>query len=414
MIAAWMLYASAVTAFLGLGAVAVEKSLRFVRQPGRWILAAAIVGAVFVPVVTRSESAAANADVAGFSATAPTASLVPLTAIFPNSAALQSLDVPLIALWIGVTLVLVVLLFSTQAHLAKRVRAYREENLFGTKVLRSTALGPAVVGWLKTAIVIPAWVDDVGGDSGALMVRHEREHLRGWDAQLLSTAVLLVILQPWNLPLWGLLFRLRRSIELDCDQRVLKSGVDVGQYGNLLLEMSRRRMRFALPIVGLAVRTSFLARRVETMTVHMSAFKLPKALLAVGLGGTFAAIACELPAPVEPPVIGAVLLQEISLDPDEGGAVAVPSLGEDDEILLAFQPTPEELRRVRMALNINAVLNSANLGRLPQRVAERLRDHKLLLKVREQDGNSLLILRSVSEEYLEEALPAVLPVPLGR
>ena len=414
MIAAWMLYASAVTAFLGLGAVAVEKSLRFARQPGRWILATAIVGAVFVPVVTRSESAAATADVAGFSATAPTASLAPLTAIFPNSADLQSLDVPLIALWIGATLVLVVLLFSTQAHLAKRVRAYREENLFGTKVLRSPVLGPAVVGWLKTAIVIPAWVDDVGGDSRALMVRHEREHLRGWDAQLLSTAVFLVILQPWNLPLWGLLFRLRRSIELDCDQRVLKSGVDVGQYGNLLLEMSRRRMRFALPIVGLAVRTSFLARRVETMTVHMSAFKLPKALLAVGLGGTFAAIACELPAPVEPPVIGAVLLQEISLDTDESGATAVPSAGEDGKILLAFQPTPEELRRVRMALNINAVLNSANLGRLPQRVAERLRDHKLLLKVREQDGNPLLILRSLSEEDLEEALPAVLPVPLGR
>ena len=250
--------------------------------------------------------------------------------------------------------------------------------------------------------------------SGGYEANRSVTNLRGWDAQLLSTAVFLVILQPWNLPLWGLLFRLRRSIELDCDQRVLKSGVDVGQYGNLLLEMSRRRMRFALPIVGLAVRTSFLARRVETMTVHMSAFKLPKALLAVGLGGTFAAIACELPAPVEPPVIGAVLLQEISLDPDEGGAVAVPSLGEDDEILLAFQPTSEELRRVRMALNINAVLNSANLGRLPQRVAERLRDHKLLLKVREQDGNPLLILRSLSEEDLEEALPAVLPVPLGR
>ena len=105
MIAAWMLYALAVTAFLGLGALAVEKSLRLARQPGRWILATAIVGAVFVPVVTRSESAAANADVAGFSATAPTASLAPLTAVFPDSADLQSLDVPLIALWIGVTLV---------------------------------------------------------------------------------------------------------------------------------------------------------------------------------------------------------------------------------------------------------------------------------------------------------------------
>ncbi len=36
MIAAWMLYASAVTGFLGLAAVAVEKSLRLARQPGRW------------------------------------------------------------------------------------------------------------------------------------------------------------------------------------------------------------------------------------------------------------------------------------------------------------------------------------------------------------------------------------------
>jgi hypothetical protein len=36
------------------------------------------------------------------------------------------------------------------------------------------------------------------------------------------------------------------------------------------------------------------------------------------------------------------------------------------------------------------------------------------LKVREQDGNPPFILRSVSEEDLEEALPAVLPVPPGR
>lgn len=405
MIAAWMLYASAVTALLGIGAVAVEKSMRLARLPGRWILAAAIVGAVLVPIVTRSESAASNADVVRLSAKAPTAPLASLTAIFPDSTDLQSLDVPLVALWIGVTLLLAVLLFSTQAQLARKVRAYREENLFGTKVLRSSALGPAVVGWIKTAIVIPTWVDDVGGDSCALMVSHEREHLRGWDAQLLSTAVFLVILQPWNLPLWGVLFRLRRSIELDCDQRVLKSGVDVGQYGDLLLEMSRRRMRSALPIVGFAVKTSFLARRVETMTVHMSAFRFPKALLAVALGGTFAAVACELPAPVKPPVEGAALLQEISVDPDESDAMAAPSPGEDDEISLAFQPTPEELRRVRMALNVNAVLNSANLSRLPQGVVERLRDHKLLLKVREQDGKPLLTLRSISEEDIEELLP---------
>jgi bla regulator protein BlaR1 len=358
MIAAWMLYASAVTAFLGLGAVAVEKSLRFARQPGRWILATAIVGAVFVPVVTRSESAAANAEVAGFSATAPTASLAPLTAIFPNSAALQSLDVPLIALWIGVTLVLVVLLFSTQAHLAKRVRAYREENLFGTKVLRSTALGPAVVGWLKTAIVIPAWVDDVGRDWRALMVKHEREHLRGWDAQLLSTAVFLVILQPWNLPLWGLLFRLRRSIELDCDQRVLKSGVDVGQYGNLLLEMSRRRMRFALPIVGLAVKRSFLARRVETMTMHTSSFRYPKALLACAFGGAFLAIACELPAPTGQPDLVTVSLQEIFVDSAESNESTLLSVSEGDEINIQLQPTSEDLGRIRQDQDPEAVLRN--------------------------------------------------------
>ncbi len=414
MIAAWMLYSSAVTAFFALAAVTAEKCMRLARRPGRWILTAAVVGAVFVPIVSRSESAIAISDEAGASATASIGPLVPLAAIFPDSAMLQPLNVPLIALWVGGSVVLVTLLLSTQVHLARKVRAYRKEKLCGTNVLRSADLGPAVVGWLKTAIVIPAWVDEVGGDRCALMVQHEKEHLRSWDAQLLSTVVLLVVLQPWNLPLWGLLFRLRRSIELDCDQRVLKSGVDVGHYAKLLLEMSRRRTWSPIPIVGLAVKRSFLARRVDAMTLHLSAFRLPKALLAVGVGGIFVAIACDLPAPVEPPVVGAGLLQEISLDTGESSATAVHPQDDCDEIVLELQPTPEGLRRVRMALNINAVLNSANLGRLPQGVVERLRDHRLLLKVREQDGNPLVTLRSVREEDWEEGSARVLPAPVGR
>ena len=411
MIAAWMIYASAVTALLWLGAAAVEMSLRIARRPGRWILAFAIVAAIVVPVFSRSEPVAVTsggADVASLAQTSPLASF---TAILPDVAPLHRLNFPLTVLWIGASALLVTLVLLTQAQLARKISNYPEESLCGTNVRRSLALGPAVVGWLKSRIVIPAWVDEVGKDWRELMVRHEQEHLRSKDAQLLSAAILIVALQPWNIPLWFLLLRLRRAIELDCDQRILRSGVDLRVYGNLLIEMSRRRTLSPLPIVGLAVSRPFLARRVKTMTVHRSPFRYPRALVATALGALFVAIACLLPAPLEPPAMAAMSLPEISTTDSDGSGMRVSATRSD--VTLSLQPTPENLWRIRKALNASAVLNSVNLELLPEDLVARLRNAEFLMTVTEKDGKPEITLRMIREADRGLSAPHVFPEPIG-
>jgi hypothetical protein len=99
-----MVYASAVTALLLIGAAAVEKSLRLARCAGRWIVASAIVASIIVPIVTRSEPAAMPAGVADVAAPAQMTPLGRLTAILPDTATLQVLNLPLIVLWTGISI----------------------------------------------------------------------------------------------------------------------------------------------------------------------------------------------------------------------------------------------------------------------------------------------------------------------
>ncbi len=102
-------------------------------------------------------------------------------------------------------------------------------------VLIAEDAGPALVGLLRPHIVVPRWLVTATPDEQELVIAHERSHLEAGDAQLLTIAVFLLICMPWNLPLWWQLRRLRRSIEMDCDARVLKHGHNISRYGEVLI-----------------------------------------------------------------------------------------------------------------------------------------------------------------------------------
>ncbi len=89
----------------------------------------------------------------------------------------------------------------------------------GTTVAVSEAIGPAVLGVLRPRIAVPR---GLLADPAACVaaVTHEREHLRAHDWHYLLAARWLVVLLPWNLPLWWLGRRLGLAIELDCDARI--------------------------------------------------------------------------------------------------------------------------------------------------------------------------------------------------
>jgi lipopolysaccharide transport protein LptA len=75
----------------------------------------------------------------------------------------------------------------------------------------------------------------------------------------------LLVAMPWNVPLWWQLRRLRFAIEVDCDARVLKSGHDVGIYGEALIMVGQRQSGYVGAIAGMSESRAFLEKRVGLM-----------------------------------------------------------------------------------------------------------------------------------------------------
>ncbi len=165
-------------------------------------------------------------------------------------------------------------------------------------VLVSRNVGPAVVGVLDPAIVIPEWVVGLDSSRRRLVLAHESEHLRSGDSRLLMIALICCACMPWNLPLWWQLRRLRHAVELDCDARVVAGTGESHNYGELLVEVGRR---MSLRPIGLALfgESSFLLEdRIQNILAPP-----PRGWRAL-LGGMLSlalivlVAACESPTPV--------------------------------------------------------------------------------------------------------------------
>lgn len=305
MIAHWMLYVLAVGALVTLGALAMEAALRVVRLPQRWVWAAALVLGLAIPAAARWmpwQAAPAPAAPAGIEVdVAPAAG--PRSAVGTGPQLdLAALDDALRLGWFGSGLTALLALGVASLVLARRRRGWRAAEVDGVSVLLSAGTGPAVVGLFRSRIVLPAWVADVGPAERALLLEHEREHLRAGDPRLLALGLAMVVLAPWNPAAWYGLRRLRLAIEVDCDARVLARRADVRAYGSLLLEVGRRARSGGrwIPAAAFSEPASFLERRIRVMTSPRARRPLLRAagFGAAALGLTVAA--CEAPGPAQP------------------------------------------------------------------------------------------------------------------
>ncbi|MEW5931905.1 MAG: M56 family metallopeptidase, partial [Gemmatimonadota bacterium] len=179
-------------------------------------------------------------------------------------------------------------------------RGWRRAVVAGEPVLVSPATGPAVVGFLRGRIVLPAWALEWDDESQRLMVEHEREHLRARDPLLLLLALAAAAAVPWNAALWWQLRRLRLAMEVDCDARVLRRRPDVRAYGLLLLEVGRVAASPRVPVLALTEPPSFLERRIRTMTSRTARRRVRRAALAAALCAGSVLLAAALPAPAAP------------------------------------------------------------------------------------------------------------------
>jgi len=292
--AAWMIYATVVAAFLAGAALAADRALRLVGREGRWVWAATLASSLALPLfATRTEPGSATLDLG----VVPVVVRVATAAVPDPSPTLAILDTPLRVGWAAASGLVLLLLVASQRALRREAARGVERDLDGQRVCVTTGAGPAVVGGLRRAtIVLPAWITDLDPADRRLAVRHEAEHLRTGDVQLLAVAALAAVACPWNLFIWWQVRRLHDAVELDCDHRLVRAGVDVRAYGTLLLEVAHRASRRRMA-VALAARPSLLSRRINHMTPVPSSTRGVRALTGAALGVLLVVLACAAPSP---------------------------------------------------------------------------------------------------------------------
>lgn len=264
MIAAWMLYCSVLGMLLAGAAQLVERVVERAGGPTRRVWAWALAAAVAVPLVGVMLRDAAPVDDRGVRA-----ALDPVAgALMHGVDSLATLDRSLGALWAVGSVAGLMLLAGAVLRTLARARRWRRASVDGVPVLVSHDVGPAVVGFVRGRIVLPAWALDAPAEERAMMLRHEQEHLAAGDHRLTLLGLLLVSAMPWNPALWYLAHRARLAIEVDCDRRVVRGGgIDVRAYGSLLISVGRRRGAHALAAAAFSWPRSTLEHRIDRMTL---------------------------------------------------------------------------------------------------------------------------------------------------
>jgi beta-lactamase regulating signal transducer with metallopeptidase domain len=282
-----MVYAVVITGITYFAAALLEHLLSIWRAPRRaaWLSALVIgtVAPVLIPVWQTASHSSANAPTSITRADPPRLTLPTSRAVttMPGITATRSagfdatsvrqrwsrlVEATLPIFWLGAPALLFLLALISYIRLKRQSAAWPAADIDGTCVMVSPDRGPAVFGIWRHFIVIPRWALSLDEEARALMLCHEREHLRAHDPQCLLMGMMAALLFPWNAALWLLVRRLRLAIELDCDDRVLRGHADARAYGSLLLTVCARRSRETAFAVALAERPSMLERRIKAMT----------------------------------------------------------------------------------------------------------------------------------------------------
>lgn len=270
-VAAWLVYCAVLSAVLTAGALAWERSARWSGRPARWAWLGALAGSVVLPWLLRVVPERALPEVVP---TVLSSALSPVFLLPPPGP--EATSVPLqaaaagwtaaevaVAGWLVLSLAMLGLLVRVLVVVTRARRGWRREVLDGAPVYVTRNIGPACMGLRRGVIVLPGWVLGLPATVRALLLLHEREHVRAGDPRLVLAGLLLLAAMPWNPIVWFQLLRLRNAIELDCDARVLASGADPRLYGSLLLEVGSRRGGHPLVMATFAEPRVFLEERIR-------------------------------------------------------------------------------------------------------------------------------------------------------
>ena len=267
-----------------------ELAARQARLPTRWVWLVAMAASVMLPVLgpTLLEMAPVRLPLPPL----PAALRVSATPAAPHE--LESLAR---CLWLLSSIVTLALLGGAAALLHRRARSWRRATLEGIEVYVAQQSGPAVFGWFRPRIVLPAWLASAPSRQRELAMAHEQSHLAARDPQWLAVAFAMLAIMPWNVALWWQLRRLRGAIEVDCDRRVLSGDGDLLAYGNTLIELSRHRASQYGLMAASVQPQSLLERRIRIMSSQPHRWSRVAAVLLAGMAAGVVAVAAELTPP---------------------------------------------------------------------------------------------------------------------
>jgi hypothetical protein len=305
MILSWISYALLVSGLLAIAAWMADRSLRLVGRPARLVWLTALALSVFVPLgwyAARTwlpETALPSAGLGAIALPSLSSLWVAGSTAGAAQTGLRLADLAFPLTWIAISLATLLLMALTQSRLRAERASWRSESVAGVPVLVSRGTGPATVGVLRPQIVLPEWALELPRARQDMILEHELEHVRAHDGLIALAGFSLTALVPWNPALWWMLGRLRLAQEMDCDQRLIASGVPVRGYLEVLLSAGGPAPRATLAAPGFSFPRNSLRRRVLQMTHRPGRISTIRAMLlgtsAIGLG----LLACDAPAPAE-------------------------------------------------------------------------------------------------------------------
>ena len=228
-----ILYVIAVGTLLGAAGALAERALP-AAFPRRWLWCIIIPVSVVLPGYYRGHHSWPVAD-----------------ALVEQAVRAQSYDTSIQRVWLTASALLLLWGLASAWRVARVVSLSRRGRLNaggativdGIPVVVTDLVGPATVGLLRSRVLVPRWVLAMPDPQRQYVLRHEEEHRRAHDAQLLFIASLTLLLMPWNLALWWNLRRLCLAVEMDCDNRVVNRLGDATAYGELLLKVAQASSR---------------------------------------------------------------------------------------------------------------------------------------------------------------------------
>lgn len=289
-----------------VAATCAEHALRAMRRPTRvpWVITSAACAALPLGQLL-AFSITSTAATLGAGRSQP----LPLTTILTaavmqrfDTAGVEKFEYLLLMAWIVTSLGLGVRLFLSSRALDRLKRTWKRSDVAGVQVWMSDCQGPAVVGLRHPRIVVPSRIAELSVEQQRLALAHELEHIAAQDQWLVRAAKYAVALVPWNPAVWFAAQRLRDSIELDCDARVLQECPNVSAYASLVVSVASWRR--ASPAGALALGEMHIAqleRRLRFMTVRRKSRSLARAILSLIGAVALTLYGCDVATNVERP-----------------------------------------------------------------------------------------------------------------